>query len=192
MAVKGLRSTNTFPYKKVVLLTLLRQPDIHHHRTTFFLRDKTYGIKLCRIVPVDNRKCRRCFCSPPQPAESKIQFHCGSEKVAHVVCQKQRKHARGGQIEGTLVDARYNVHTCADEQTHTRAPACSHTTKERRTHTHIYIYTHTHTNTHLYAHTHTHTHTHAHTHTRKHTHTHNTNTHTYTPVSYTHLRAHET
>ena len=49
--------------------------------------------------------------------------------------------------------------------------------------------THTHEQTNTRTHTHTQTHTHTHRHTQTHT---NTHTHTHTPVSYTHLRAHET
>ena len=51
--------------------------------------------------------------------------------------------------------------------------------------THACTFMHAHTRTHTHMHTHTHAHIHTHTHARTHTHAH-------TPVSYTHLRAHET
>ena len=73
---------------------------------------------------------------------------------------------------------------------------CTHAYTHTRAHTVAYTYTHTlaHTYTHMYTtHTHTHTHTHTYTYTYIHTHTHtHTHTHIHIPVSYTHLRAHET
>ena len=64
-----------------------------------------------------------------------------------------------------------------------------------RTCTHAQSYTHIHTQ--AYKHTHSHIHYHRHPHYTRytyttHTHIHHTHTHTHTPVSYTHLRAHET